>query len=172
MVIVSLEIVDVSLQLVLCIFNLLFISVVFLESVAFVVPTCGLTMFFPRAKTDPTEFISAFSALHVVASLVLLDWTTAVLVRALFGMRNYPSDIFTLTAVFQAPLSNHLAACWSVKLIATFEAIGFSAETIDVGGAKCIRDFLTCILAITIWTPLHTPIVISKGLTMPLFVSI
>ena len=172
MIVKSLEVMDVSLEFVLGILLLLLHAVVFHKLVTFIVSTGSLSMLFPFLQANPTKFMWALSTLHVIAALILLDWTSTIAIGALFGICNYPSNIFTLTCVFDLPLNEHLAACRSVQLISTLETKCFSAETVHHILSVCIRDHLTCILAIIGWTPLNPLVIICKGFTVPFLISV
>lgn len=88
---VSFVIPHVPLQLILCVFSLSFLlgeTVVFflvLIKVAFIVASCGATMFLPLAQADPTEVPLALNTLHMVTPMVLLDVLLAL--GACFSVR-------------------------------------------------------------------------------------
>ena len=115
-------------------------------------------MIFPISEAYPAEVMMADLALHVVTACVLFDGATTLLVRTLFGVDQDPVDILAFRRVLFLPFFDHNTGCWAVSLVAAFVAEVVAAKAFhSVGHAIC--DFVHCVLALGVGTPLHLLVV-------------
>ena len=91
----------------------LFVDVRLIEPVALIV-------FRPVARAEPTEFVMARTAGHVVAAAVLLD--VHVTLRTEFRVRFDPEDVLTVVEQFLRPLNQQLTFDRSVPRLTAVEA--------------------------------------------------
>jgi hypothetical protein len=75
-IVVSFEVENIFLKLKLGVLTrfVLLIDFLIIEAIAFVITTCALVVLLPFSKTNPTKLSVAHLALHMVATLVLLNW--------------------------------------------------------------------------------------------------
>ncbi len=77
--------------------------------------------------TNPTEFVFAYFACHVVAALILLN--ASLTVRALSGVRENPVRSLALIRALQRPVRQLAAGAGVVGLFAALEAVRVTAST-------------------------------------------
>jgi len=75
-IVVSFEVENIFLKLKLGVLTrfVLLIDFLIVKAIAFVIATCALVVLLPFPKTNPTKLCVAHLALHMVATLVLLNW--------------------------------------------------------------------------------------------------
>ena len=81
--------------------------------VALVIASRRLPVLTPFAHADPAKVVLAELASHVVAALVLLDWSFAAWTRLCVG--HDPSHIFTFGLALDVPQLCSLAVTWLVR---------------------------------------------------------
>ena len=137
MIIIPFVVKNVSLQLVLCIFDLLhflFDFIVLLELIKFIaliVASRCLTMIGPSPQAYPTELMLASDASHVVAPLIFFYRLFTIWAR--FRVCHDPLHILTLCGVFLFPLHSDFTICRFVALVATEETKWATALTMLFG---------------------------------------
>jgi hypothetical protein len=140
----------------------------FLILVAVVVPSRLLAMLLPVTEAEPAKLVTAESAVHVVAPLVLLDGFPAL--GALLGVRHDPSYVLTLIRVFRLPTYCLLTAARSVRFLAALEAERVSALALDIADAVIL--VLYTVVAALVGAPPDFLVVVCVRFAEPLVVGL
>ena len=101
----------------------------FVKFVTFIVATSCRSVITPFAQAHPTKIVFTKLAGHVVATLILFNWSFTA--RALFGVRHNPSDILTLSTSFDVPLLCCFTVTWLVRTLITCKAETHATLTMD-----------------------------------------
>ena len=138
MVVVSFEVEQVSLKLMLCFLNLLLLAsevLIFIklfELITLPITSCMIAVLLPVAKTDPTIFIFAQTASHMNATLIFLNlsltrWTS-------FRVCKNPLNIWAFSGILFPPLLSTFAVCRLMRIQTTWEAKRSSAIALHIRG--------------------------------------
>lgn len=150
------------------------------------IPSIGTTLLFksiavipagpmlrPDTHTHPAEFVTAFSARHVIAATVLLDGGVAA--RAFFCMRRNPVGSLRVILALLDPLLHQCTRCWLMVVQGTAKTEGMITPTMN--GRNNLVE-LTLLYATfngidTVWcrAPLQAVLVVYIGSAQQFFVS-
>ena len=171
-VVVPFKVEDVFLQLKLCGFSGFVLLAYFLiiKSVAFIISSSTLIVLLPFSKTNPTKLGVAHLALHMIASLIFLNWFPTFGIRALLCVCDNPVYIFWFARVLKRPCFVHFTSCRRMWFFSALKAIRFATKAIDnilIG----IVQFICSVIAILKRTPFDHVVVIGVGLTVVPLVS-
>ena len=119
-------------------------------------------MLVPIAHADPTELIPALAALHVVASLIFLDWSLALGTR--FCVSHEPESIFRLCTLFFDPDSEGFTVAGAVAHFAAVKAEFSAAIAKNFWEKSCFIHSFTRELTTSIWAPLYIRILVGQRL--------
>jgi hypothetical protein len=123
-------------------------------------------MFFPVSHTQPTELIFAHIASHMVAPLVLLDWSLAF--WAILRIGNHPRDVFAFAFVFHIPLYGQLTTARAVGILVSFESEKISSLSFYL--RKRVRNIFYSVSSPWRRTPLDILGIICIGFAVELYV--
>jgi hypothetical protein len=110
----------------------------------------------------------AEAALHMVASLILLDRLTAL--RAVLGVGHYPSYVLRLGRVLHVPFPRGLALSRLVRFVTAFEAEVVPALAIDIHYASILVH--DAIVAPGVRAPPYLFVVICIALAVPFLIGL
>ena len=153
--------------LTLCFFLLeIGVFLFFFIEIAFVIATCGWAMILPISHTNPTKFVSALRARHVVAALVFLDILLAL--GADFRVCWYPVNILWLGIRLLIPHFGCMTITRFMRVLSTHEAkLGSALAGNIVKHAAHVLSLAT-VIALHVWAPLDISIVVSERFAEPL----
>jgi hypothetical protein len=101
-------------------------------------------MILPWAQAHPAEVGAAYLTRHMVTSLIFLNWSLALLIRAHFGVGHDPRQILALAIVFHLPLLPHITVRRPVLFLPAFETKTVATLTIDDVLRVVVGDTLSC----------------------------
>ena len=113
----------------------------FVKFVTFVITTSCRSMLTPFAQTNPTKIVFTKLAGHVVATLILFNWSFTS--RALFGVCHNPSYILTFSIGFDVPLLCCLTVTWLVRTLITCKAETHTTLTMNFHIRGKLHSFKT-----------------------------
>lgn len=168
MILISLKIKEISLELRLCCFLLIFLVFIFNKLIAFIISPSWTIVILPVPKADVTKVCLALFTVHLVAARNSDQWHLTFGVGTKFCIGQHPLCIQAIILILFVPFNIHMTICRPVLLKSTPEAEGVPAEAIHCISICCIINLFNQVITL-LDERAHFDIfiIISKRLAVP-----